>query len=589
MNRLKPGCGARLLALTLSAGATLAVAQAPEPAAAPAPAGAVSNSALNAPLFYQLLLGEISVRGGDPGAGYSLILDAARRQKDPALYRRAVEVALQARSGDAALAAARAWAQDLPGSHEADRFVLQILLALGRIGETGPVLRDLIRDTAAGERNDLINAIPQTYARAPDKAQAAAVVREALVPSLQQAPTTAAAWTTIGRMELAQNQLATALEAARAGHAAEPASPYPALLALELLERGEIQAEPLILRQLQASNRASATDTAVALNYARLLLDLQRSGEARTQLEALTARQPDLSEAWLLLGSLQLQGNALDAATRSLERYMALVRQGIDERGGRGLTQAYLMLSQIAEKRGDLTAANAWLDRIETPEDMLALQVRRASLLGRQGKLAEARALLRSFPERRPDDARLKLQAEAQLLRDLKAYDQAYAVYGEAFARFPTEFDLLYDQALVAERAGRPDDMERLLRQLIGLKPDHHHAYNALGYSLADRNLRLAEAKTLIEKAVSLAPLDPFIQDSLGWVEFRLGNLERALTILRAAYAKRPDPEIAAHLGEVLWVKGQRDEALKIWREGLVQATDNEVLQETFKRLRVKP
>ncbi len=131
--------------------------------------------------------------------------------------------------------------------------------------------------------------------------------------------------------------------------------------------------------------------------------------------------------------------------------------------------------------------------------------------------------------------------------------------------------------------------MERLLRQLIAAKPDHYHAYNALGYSLADRNLRLVEARQLIEKAVSLSPNDAYIQDSLGWVEFRLGNTARALEILTAAYAKRPDAEIAAHLGEVLWVQGQREQALKIWREGLLSAGDNETLQDTLKRLQVKP
>jgi tetratricopeptide (TPR) repeat protein len=162
-------------------------------------------------------------------------------------------------------------------------------------------------------------------------------------------------------------------------------------------------------------------------------------------------------------------------------------------------------------------------------------------------------------------------------------------VYGEAVKRFPQDTDLLYDQAMMAEKADRLPDMERLLRQLIAARPDYHHAYNALGYSLADRNIRLPEAKQLIEKAVSLAPNDAYIQDSLAWVEYRLGNNERALEILQAAYAKRPDAEIAAHLGEVLWVLGQREEALKIWREGLLLASDNETLQETLKRFQVKP
>jgi tetratricopeptide (TPR) repeat protein len=220
---------------------------------------------------------------------------------------------------------------------------------------------------------------------------------------------------------------------------------------------------------------------------------------------------------------------------------------------------------------------------------VLLAQMRRASLLARQGKLPEARALLQNQPERRPGDARLKLVVEAQLLRDFKAYDAAYDVYGTAVKQFPEDQELLYEQAMMAEKADRLDDMERLLRQLIAAHPDHHHAYNALGYSFADRNLRLPEAKQLIEKAVELQPTDAFIQDSLAWVEFRLGNAPRALELLRAAYKKRPDPEIAAHLGEVLWNQGQKDAALKIWREGLLVASDNETLLSTLKRLQVKP
>ncbi len=572
-------------ALLLVFGSTHALAQT-APESSPAP---VVNSALNAPLFYQLLLGEMNVREGDPGAGYSLILDAARRAKDPQLYQRAVEVALQARSGDAALAAARAWAQELPGSLEADRFVLQILLALNRIGETGPVLRDLIRDTPVAERSDTLNAIPQTFARVQDKALAASVVREAVTPSLTQPETAAAAWTTVGRMELAQNRNATALEAARQGHSADPASPYPALLALELFERGESTAEPLILRQINASGRRSANDTAVALNYARLLIDLQRNGDARRELASLTTRQPDEAEAWLLLASVQLQDNALTEAKTSVGQFLRLTQGTTDPRMRRMQTQAFLMAAQVAEKQGDIAGAGAWLDRIESPEDVIAAQVRRASLLARQGRMAEGRALLRAQPERRPGDARLKLLAEAQLLRDFKAFREAYDVYGEAVKRFPEDPDLLYEQAMVAEKADRMADMERLLRELIRRKPDFHHAYNALGYSLADRNQRLPEAKALIEKALSMAPDDPFIQDSLGWVEFRLGNLPRAIEILSAAYRKRPDAEIAAHLGEALWVAGRRDEARKIWREGLITASDNETLLSTLKRLQVQP
>ena len=175
-----------------------------------------------------------------------------------------------------------------------------------------------------------------------------------------------------------------------------------------------------------------------------------------------------------------------------------------------------------------------------------------------------------------------------QLLRDLKLYQPAYDLLTQALVAAPTDTDLLYEHAMLAEKANRLDDMERSLRKLIEAKPDYHHAYNALGYSFADRNVRLPEAKALIQKALSLVPNDPFIQDSLGWVEFRLGNYSEAMAILETAYKARPDPEIAAHLGEVLWTLGLHDRAHAIWNEGALTSPDNETLLGTLKRIGIK-
>ncbi len=399
--------GAVLIAL--AAGAQAQAPRAPAQAAPATDSAPVLNSNLNAPLFYQLLLGELNVREGDPGAGYSLILDAARKQRDPQLYRRAVEVALQARSGDAALTAAQAWTQALPESPDAHRYELQILLALNRAGESGPVLRAILERSPAADRNDIINGIPQAFARVSDKDISLRVVREALTSYLRQPPHAAAAWTTIGRMELAQEQLPQALASAKAAHEAEPASPFPALLALELMGRGLADAEALVRSHLLKTQSNTQGEATVALAYARILLDQQRNPEARTQLAGLTTRQPEMAEPWLLQATLQVQDNALPAASASLQKFMTLARQSGDERSQRGLTQAYLLMADIAEKQKDFVGANAWLDRIENADEIMAAQMRRASLLARQGQLAQARALLRNQPERRPGDARLKL------------------------------------------------------------------------------------------------------------------------------------------------------------------------------------
>jgi tetratricopeptide (TPR) repeat protein len=207
----------------------------------------------------------------------------------------------------------------------------------------------------------------------------------------------------------------------------------------------------------------------------------------------------------------------------------------------------------------------------------------------RQGQLAQARALLRQLPGDTPEAVRARFLAEAQLLRDARQWQDGHDLLAQANQTFPEDADLLYEQALLAEKLGRFDDMERLLRQVMRLKPEQQHAYNALGYSLADRNVRLAEARELIQRALALTPGDPFITDSLAWVEFRLGRREESVRLLQDAYRQRPDVEIAAHLGEVLWSLGRQDEARRVWREALARDKTNEVLGETLRRLRVTP
>jgi tetratricopeptide (TPR) repeat protein len=557
----------------------------PAQTAAPAPADAPVASGMDGELFYQLLLGELNARGSEPGTGFALILDAARKTNDPTLYQRAVEIAFQARSGDAALQAARAWRQAYPLSREANRNVLQILLALNRVTESAEPLKADISLADPKDRPAVIAVIPRIYARVGDKKAAADVVEQSLSEYLANPQTGAAAWTAVGRLRLAAGDTGGALEAARRAQAANAQAEGPALLALELMDPKQPQAEVLVRKYLEGKPLPE-----LRMGYARVLLDSQRYAEALQQTQFITAERPEFAEAWLVQGSLLAQDNHVAAAEASLKRYVELVQsQRSGEERSRGLAQAYLGLAQIAEKRRDYALAGAWLDKIENSQDLVAAQNRRASLLARQGKLEEGRKLIRALPERNPTDWRVKLMAEVQLLRDNKQYKPAFDLMSQAVAREPKDTDLRYDQAMLAEKIGDMAAMERLLRQIMADKPDYHHAYNALGYSFAERNVRLPEARQLIQKALEYAPGDPFISDSLGWVEFRMGNKAEALRILEAAFKSRPDAEIAAHLGEVLWSLGQRDRAQAVWRDGLMLNSENETLQETLKRLRVKP
>jgi tetratricopeptide (TPR) repeat protein len=574
---------------TLAVLATTASAQSPE----------LPRSALDAPLFYQLLIGEIELRDGEAGNAYSVLLDAARRTRDESLFKRSVDVALQARAGDQALAAARAWRQTLPQSLEALRYELQLLATMNRSAEVGEPMKLLLERTPEAERSALIAGLPRLLQRMSDKRQAAELIDELLQPYLQAPATRNAARVASGRAWWLAGDAQKALAQAEKAQADDPAANAAALLALELMA-GTPAAEKLVAAHLQGPH----ADVAVQLAYVRALSNAQRYVDAIAQLKLITRNKPEMPAPWLTLGALQLELRQPRDAESSLQRFLGARSAAADNPpvtnddddgdddnarpNDGGQTQAWLMLAQAADQRGDAKAANAWLDKIDDPQRALEVQTRRAMLLARQGKLRDARVLVQQVPERKPEDARAKLMAESQVLREVKRWNEAHAVLVTASERFPGDADLLYEQAMMAEKLQHIDEMERVLRKVIELKPDHHHAYNALGYSLADRSQRLPEAQSLIKKALELSPGDPFITDSLGWVEFRLGNRDEALRLLRQAYASRPDTEIAAHLGEVLWAGGARDEARRVWREGRERDAVNEVLRETLTRLQVK-
>lgn len=545
----------------------------------------VDNSAIDAPLLYQLLLGELNYREGDPGAGFSFILDAARRSNDPELYKRAATMAVQARSGEAALQAASAWKQAYPQSREANQYVLQLLIGLNRLGEVLPVLKHELALTPAAELPETISGLPRYFARLNDKRPALNLLEQALHGYLKQANTGVPAWTTLGRMHMGLGDSAGALECVKRAIALDTHAIAPMMLALSLIAAKEPQAEALVKQHLSQHNAPE-----LRLAYTRLLLETQRYSEAEDQAKRLTQDQPELATPWLIQGVLALENKRNEAAELAFKRFLSVAENKPQSpEHNRELAQAYLALAQIAEQRQDLDTAQNWLDKVNAPEEQVRYQTRRAAILAQQGKFDEALTLVRELPDNTPEAARNKLSAEASLLRDTKRYAEAFDLLQSWTTLNPGDADLLYDQAMVADKLKRFEDMEGLLRQIILNKPDFQHAYNALGYALADRNERLDEARSLIEKALSLAPNDPFISDSLGWVLFRQGKKAQAEKVLQAAYKTKPDVEIAAHLGEVLWSLGKREAALKVWREGLRTNPKNEVLTETLKRLRVTP
>lgn len=581
-----------LAAWALASVSCVALSQAPVAPAAPAkaetPSTPPAQSAMTARLMYELLLGELSFQRGDAQSATALMLDAARRTNDESLFKRAAELAVQSRSGPAALEATRAWRQAYPKSVAAGQYELQVLVVLGRIAETEDAVRRFITTLPAEERVNFITALPAIYQRVPNKAEAAAVAERALGDALKDPALAPAAWTSIGRLRLQAGDKTGALSAATLGQSANVQSEWPALLALQLMGAGEANAEAMVKRYLASGSAKPEVNIA----YARALVELGRNADAHTELARLTQQAPNAPDAWLVQGALFADERQYPQAEASLQRYLDLTQQpasetGVDRRTGRD--QARMMLARVAERRGDLARAETLLASVESPEQALAVQVRRAEVLARQGQMDAARRAIQSAPERAPDDARLKIQAEAQLLRDHQQPDAAYRLLADELKKDPDDEGLLYDTAMAAERAGDVKEMERLLRQLIEINPEAANAYNALGYSLADRGLRLPEAKQLIEKAVQLVPDDGYILDSLGWVEFKMGRMQEARKILEQAMKMRPDAEIAAHLGEVLWASGDRDGARKVWRDGQRLNPENETLLKTLKRFKVTP
>ncbi|MGC4062705.1 MAG: tetratricopeptide repeat protein [Aquabacterium sp.] len=579
---------------------------APAPAASPtsAPAAAattaaiaakppVQNSAMDGALFYQVLIAEVQSNAGDAGSAYQIYLEAAKRQQNGQLYQRAVEIALRGRAGEQALTAAKAWRQALPNSREASEYTAQILLALGRSADLAAPLRTLIQLTPAPQQPQVIATLPRTVNRLNDKKAAAQVIDDVTQGWRQPPLELAEAWAASAEGWLLAKDTDKAMAAVRKSFAVKPSYPGAGLVAIDLMLLTP-QAEDLVKQQLALPD----APTLVRLAYARRLAASQRMAEAADQLEILVSTNPEQMGTWLTLAAVRLELKQLDKAEAALQPLLrqnpAAAKPSSPETATKignetvDIDQAYLLMSQIAEQRNQLSNAGAWLEKADPKREKLNIQAQRARLLYRQGKLDEARKVIRELPETEPRDAVTKFQAEAQLLRDAHKWDEAYKVMAEATKRFPDDSDLLYDQAMLGEKLHKYAEMESQLRKVIEMAPDNPNAFNALGYSLADRGTRLDEARTLIAKALELRPGDPFISDSMGWLEFRAGRVADATRILREAYQSRPDPEIGAHLGEVLWTQGQQDEARRIWAESVKLDAENDTLAETLKRLKIK-
>jgi tetratricopeptide (TPR) repeat protein len=529
------------------------------------------ESELSEATLYDLLVGEIALQRGDAALASKIYLELARSTRDPRVARRAVEVANLARQPDMALEAAKIWQEAAPGSPQPVQVIAAILIGAKRVEEAEPYLEKLLTADGVNPENGFLQ-LNRLLAGNPNKAANLRVVRQltAGYPKLPQA-----------RYALAQAALsagdeAAALEAIHEAQALRPDWEAAAIFEAQLLLQKHSPAEAArVLGNFVEKNPASRE---ARLNYARALVMDKRFAEARKQFEAVLAASPGNTDVVYAVGLLAYQLKDYPVAEQNMKRLLGM--------GYRDPNGVRYLLGQIAEDQKQWTQAVEWYRQIDEGEHVLPARMRTASVMAKEGRLDEARAFLKQVAADNPDQAAQIIVAEAQLLRDANRVDDAYNMLGQALKKDPDQPELLYDFALTAEKLQRYDVLEEKLRKLIEVKPDHAHAYNALGYSLVERNTRLPEAKKLIERALELAPDDYFIVDSLGWLLYREGDLKGAAEQLRRAYSGRPDAEIGAHLGEVLWTLGEQDEARRVWQESLKSSPDNETLLKTIERFK---
>lgn len=551
------------LALAFAATAAGAAAQSPD-------AKQVPDEGLSEPNLYEFLLGEIAAQRGDYKTAAESYLDLAKRTRDPRLARSAVEAANEGGLTELALEAARTWQQIEPQSAQALQVNAALLIAAKRVDEAEPYIEKLLASPGVNLQAGLMQ-LNRLLAGNPDKAANLRVVRKvtakhADVPQAHFALAQAAA---------VAGEDAEALKAIRRAEQMRPDWVDPVLFEAQILQKRSSAQAAKRLGDFVAQNPDS---TEGRLGYARALVLDKRLPEARTQFESVLAANPSNPEVVYAVGVLAFQLKDFTVAEKSMEKLLGMKYRDPDA--------VRYILGQIAEERSDWPGAVKWYDQIDDGEHALAARLRTANAMAKEGKLDAARQYLHKVAADNPGQEVQVTVAEAQLLRDAKRYQDAFDLLGASLKDDPEQPELLYDYALTAEKVDRFDVLEASLRKLIKVRPDHAHAYNALGYSLAERNERLPEAKKLILKALSLSPEDSFIIDSLGWVQYRQGDLKGALQTLRRAYEGRPDPEIGAHLGEVLWKLGNHAEANRIWDESLKSAPDNENLRETVQRFR---
>lgn len=562
-------------ALSACAVALLASAALPLPArAAEAPEAAADPGTLvtTPEARYHILLGELAANRQDAGIAAAEFLAALETVNDPALAERATSLAFSAGSAELVERGARRWLELAPNEMEPREALLALYVQRGDLDAAQEQAQAII-DGHAGGPDDGFRAVGSLLAQQPGPAAIAAPLLERL--SARQ-PKVAGGHYARALLALRQGDLATADREARTALELEPAARENALLLVGVLVRaGKLDEADQRMDTLARQRSREAADLRMA--YIKLLVEARQNDRARAQIERTLKDSPKNEDARYALAIFELNDGHLDRARALFEGLAASHDRGADAR---------YQLGRIAEQQKRYEDALALYSSVISGNSALEAAIRRSTVLARLGRIGEARDSLHRVGDQFPPLRERMLLAEGELLMLVGRREDALTAYTSALTQLPDSDDLLYGRSLVYDQLGRSAEAEADLRAILKLKPDDARALNALGYLLSNAGgTRLGEARQLIEKAFAIEPDDPAIMDSLGWVNFKLGKPEQARDLLVKAHGLAADPEIAAHLGEVLWTLGQRDQARAVWEDALKDSPDHAVLKETIQRL----
>ncbi|SFN92472.1 tetratricopeptide repeat protein [Nitrosospira briensis] len=523
---------------------------------------------LTPPMLFDFLLAETALQRGDTDIAVRTYLKLAKSTHDARVAQRATEIALQARQPAAALESANIWAELDPNSVGARQTLAALLVNFDRLEEARPHLEKLL--ASAGDNIDeAFMQLNSLLVRNANKNTTFELVKQLAQPY----PELPEAHFAVSQAAWFAEQFDVALAEMKQALALRPEWEMAAIYQGRILARMS-NASALEYFEDYLRTYPKANDTRIT--YARLLLAEKDYGKAREQFQQLLEENPGNADVAVAVGLLSMELKEYESAESYFRKALEL--------GYRDPGMVRFYLGGINEKTQQIDEAMEWYRSVTSGTQYIPAQIKYALLLSKTGKMDEGLQHLHQLPITNDQQRAQLAVAEAQLLREAGDYKKAFQLLSDALKKLPDYPDLLYDRALAAEKIGKSDIMEQDLRKLIQLRPDHAHAYNALGYGLAEHSDRLPEALELIEKAIELSPNDPYIMDSLGWVHYRMGNLNQGLSYLRQAFGLNPDPEIAAHLGEVLWVQGTREEAKDVWQTTLKNHPDNEVLLGTMKK-----